>query len=106
MCLRVSALLQLTVGGCQGERRVSKVWTGSTPAQGWDSLPGHQKSRALDRWVSGRGASRVGEDTGQRGAVERVVQRGAEARLKLSIRQIQGSHYGSRGAGTAARSAP
>lgn len=43
---------------------------------------------------------------GLRGAGKWVVERGAEARLRLSIRQIQGSHYGRVGAGTAARSAP
>lgn len=34
-----------------------------------------------------------------------VAQPAAEARLKLSRRQIQGPHYGGIGAGTASRSA-
>lgn len=114
-CLRVNALPRLTEGGCQGasKRSVDRRHGGDrgqstdTMAWGQDSLPaGHERWSATEGWVSRQGINGDEGNKGQRGAAERVAERGAEARLELSVRQIQGLHYGGIGAGTAARSAP
>lgn len=101
-------------GGCRGDWGRNQVWTetmGGAGGQG-PPWPGHghvgqlgsERSWAADQWVSGQGPNKDDADKGQKGAAEWVARRGAEARL--SVRQTQGLHYGSVGAGTAARSAP
>lgn len=75
-------------------------------AQGQDSRPGPERRWATEGRLSGQAVNRDEGSKGQRGAAKWVAERGAEARLELSVRQIQGLHYGGIGAGTAARLAP
>lgn len=67
-------------------RVLGTVAGAQTPGQG------DERSRGPDGWVSRQGVSRDARETkGQRDAARRVAgERGAEARPKRSVRQIQG----------------
>ena len=83
VCLRVSVLPRLVEGGCQGEQRASEQTVdrkrrggdrGQSPdplAQGQDSLPGHERWRTTEGWVSGQGIRRHRGNKGRRGAAKR-----------------------------------
>lgn len=75
--------------------------------EGRAQMPRH-RDRVVCQGTRGGGPQKGGcqDREEQRGAARRVAERGAEARPELSVRQIQGSHYGGVGAGKAARLAP